>query len=85
MWTYLLLQILKLIICIWNKNFNRLCYNVTKHKAKKFFCKHCIIIIIIIIIIIQTFVLNAPINEEHHIGARSARRESVNLKQASFQ
>ena len=33
--------------------------------------------IIIIIIIIQTFVLNAPINEEHHIGARSARRESV--------
>ena len=40
---------------------------------------------IIIVIIIQTFVLNAPINEEHHIGARSARRESVNLKQASFQ
>ena len=27
---------------IWIKNFNRLCYNVTKHKAKKFFCKHCI-------------------------------------------
>ena len=43
------------------------------------------IIIIIIIIIIQTFVLKAPINEKHHIGARSARRESVNLKQASFQ
>ena len=32
----------------------------------------------------MTFVLNAPINEKHHIGARSARRESVNLKQASF-
>ena len=27
---------------IWIKNFNRLCYKVTKHKAKKFFCKHCI-------------------------------------------
>ena len=27
---------------IWIKNFNRLCYNVTKHKEKKFFCKHCI-------------------------------------------
>ena len=37
------------------------------------------------IIIILTFVLNAPIIEEHHIGARSARRESVNLKQAGFQ
>ena len=23
---------------VWIKNFNRLCYNVTKHKAKKFFC-----------------------------------------------
>ena len=27
---------------VWIKNFNRLCYNVTKHKAKKFFCKYCI-------------------------------------------
>ena len=27
---------------VWIKNFNRLCYNVTKHKAKKFFCKFCI-------------------------------------------
>ena len=27
---------------VWIKNFNRLCYSVTKHKAKKFFCKHCI-------------------------------------------
>ena len=26
---------------IWIKNFNRLCYNVTKHKKKKFFCKYC--------------------------------------------
>ena len=36
-------------------------------------------------IIIQTFVLNAPINEEHHIGVRGAQCESVKLKQASFQ
>ena len=27
---------------IWIENFNRLCYNVIKHKEKKFFCKHCI-------------------------------------------
>ena len=40
---------------------------------------------IIIIIVEQTIVLNLPMNEERHIGARSARRESVNSKQASFQ
>ena len=27
---------------VWIKNFNRLCYSITKHKTKKFFCKHCI-------------------------------------------
>ena len=27
---------------IWIKNFNRSCYNVTEHRAKKFFCEHCI-------------------------------------------
>ena len=27
---------------VWIKNFNRLCYIVTKHKTKKIFCKHCI-------------------------------------------
>jgi hypothetical protein len=27
---------------VWIKNFNRLCYSVTKNKTKKFFCKHCI-------------------------------------------
>ena len=32
-------------------------------------------IIINIIIIIQKFVLNAPIDEEHHIGARSKGRQ----------
>ena len=27
---------------VWIKNFNRLCFNITKHTTKKFFCKHCI-------------------------------------------
>ena len=27
---------------VWIKNFNRLCYNVTKHNAKMFFCEYCI-------------------------------------------
>ena len=26
---------------VWIKNFDRLCSNVTKDKAKKFFCKRC--------------------------------------------
>ena len=27
---------------VWIKNFNKLCAGVTKNKAKKYFCKHCI-------------------------------------------
>ena len=27
---------------VWIKNFSRLCYNVTKHNEKKYFCKYCI-------------------------------------------
>ena len=27
---------------VWIRDFNKLCYNITKCKTKKFFCKHCI-------------------------------------------
>ena len=27
---------------VWIKNFNRLCYNLSKHARKKYFCKHFI-------------------------------------------
>ena len=27
---------------VWIKNFSRLCYNVTKHNEKKYFCMYCI-------------------------------------------